>query len=249
MKLLDALRIDKGDVVAIVGAGGKTSLMWALAKALTKPVCLTTTTKLAYEESLGGLAHLSFAEFEQQSENFPNKKEIILVTNSLDDKKQKWLGLSPSQAGELISACRQKKVTCLIEADGARHLSLKAPARWEPVIPDQVDLVIVVVGLSVIGKPLNAETVFRHEIFSQLTGLHPEEPVQFEHILRMLNHPEGGLKGKPPNCRAAVVFNQTDAYSLTPVELDLAKITLRKNYSTAILTSLRTDPEQCEVIF
>lgn len=249
MKILDALRIDKGDVVAIVGAGGKTSLMLDLARTTHKPVCLTTTTKLAFEESLDGLTHLSFTEFEQLRENFSNETKIILVTNSLDDKKQKWLGLSIGQVEKLISICRLKEVTCLVEADGARHLSLKAPARWEPVIPDQVDLVIVVVGLSVIGKPLNAETVFRHEIFSQLTGLHPEEPVQFEHILRMLNHPEGGLKGIPPRSRAAVVFNQADAYSLKPEELDLVKIALKENYSTAILTSLRTDPEQCEVIF
>ena len=249
MTIIEALRIEIGEIVAIVGAGGKTSLLFALAGAAYKPVCLTTTTKLMREEGQGIAEHILFSDFATDTGKSFKRAEISLVTNSLNEGNHKWLGLSLSQAAELISACKQAVVTCLIEADGARHLALKAPAEGEPVIPPLVDLVIVVVGLSAIGRPLNNGTVFREDIFSKLTGLPLGEPILLEHILRMLNHPEGGLKGIPPNSRAAVVFNQADAYSLMPEEKDMIRETLQGRYSAAILTSLRTDSENSEVIF
>ena len=248
MTIIEALRIEKGEIVAIVGAGGKTSLLFALAGAAYKPVCLTTTTKLMREEGQRIAEHVLFSDFATDPWKSFKRSEISLVTNSLKEGNHKWLGLSLSQADQLISFCRHKDITCLIEADGARHLPLKAPAEWEPVIPPMVDLVIVAVGLSAIGRPLNAGTVFREDIFSKLTGLPLGEPILLEHILRMLNHPEGGLKGIPPNSRAAVVFNQADAYSLMPEEKDMIRETLQGRYSAAILTSLRTDSENCEVI-
>ena len=248
MKIIEALRIASGDAVAIVGAGGKTSLMLVLAEAAPKPVCLTTTTKLAREECQGDFNHSLFSEFEIDPAVSLDGAKINLVTNPLDSSGQKWLGLSLSQAEQLIVHCKSSDILCLIEADGARHLSLKAPAAWEPVIPEQVDLVIVVVGLSVIGKPLNAETVFRPELFSNLTGLPIGAPIQLDHIVSMLNHPEGGLQGMPQKSRAAVVFNQADAYSLKPDELNLVQRTLRDHYSTEILTRLQIDSQCCEVI-
>jgi len=249
LKIIEALRIAKGEAIAIVGAGGKTSLMFALANAALKPVCLTTTTKIERKEAEGDIHHLMFSEFEIQGENAFDYAKINLVTNPLDKNSQKWSGLSLRLADHLISTCQLKSVTCLIEADGARHLSLKAPATWEPVIPKLVNRVIVVVGLSVIGKPLNAQTVFRPELFSILTGLPLSAPIQLEHIVCMLNHPEGGLKGIPASSKAAVVFNQSDAYCLKPGELDLVCGELHDHYSNAILTSLRLDSEHCEVIF
>ena len=248
MKINEALRIEKGNAVAIVGAGGKTSLIFALAEAAHKPVCLTTTTKFMREEGLRINSHLMFSEFEIQAGLTCENAEINLVTNTLEDYSQKWLGLSLSQADTLISICKQQKVTCLIEADGARHLPLKAPTAWEPVIPEQVDLVIVVVGMSAIGKPLTGEYVFRPELFSNLTGLPIGSPIQLDHIVSMLNHPEGGLQGIPQKSIAAVVFNQADAYSLNPEELNLVRLALHDHYSTAILTRLQIDSQCCEVI-
>jgi len=248
LKIIDALRVANHEAVAIVGAGGKTRLMFVLAEAAPKPVCLTTTTKLAREECQGDFNHSLFSEFEVDPAASLDGAKINLVTNPLDSSGQKWLGLSHSQAEQLIVYCKSSDILCLIEADGARHLSLKAPAAWEPVIPDQVDLVIVVVGLSVIGKPLNAETVFRPELFSNLTGLPIGAPIQLDHIVSMLNHPQGGMQAIPQKSSAAVVFNQADAYSLKPDELNLVQRTLRDHYSTAILTRLQIDSQRCEVI-
>lgn len=248
MKIIEALRIERGEIVAIVGAGGKTSLMFALAKVADKPVCLTTTTKLMREEGQGIAEHTLFTDFATDPGKSFRQAEISLVTNSLTESTQKWQGLSLLQVDELISFCKQEKVTCLIEADGARHLPLKAPEEWEPVIPELVDKVIVVVGLNAIGKPLCAETVFREDIFSELIGLPLGEPIWLEHIIRMINHPAGGLKGIPLTSKAVAVFNQADAATLTQGDQDLIRVTLQKSYFAAILTGLQSDFENCEVI-
>lgn len=248
MKIIEALRIEKGDAVAIVGAGGKTSLLFSLADALSKPVCLTTTTKLMFEEGHLASEHVLFPDFESSIAKNIDSTKTILITNPQNSTGKKWLGLSPAEVDHVMSCCRQKDVTCLIEADGARHLSLKAPADWEPVIPGQVDLVIVVVGLSALGKPLDPKTVFRPEIFSQLTGLPFGETIRLEHVLKMLTHPKGGMKDIPSNSRAAIVFNQTDSYSINTQELALINHALNDRFFGAILTCLQKDPEHCEVI-
>jgi hypothetical protein len=54
-------------------------------------------------------------------------------------------------------------------------------------------MVIVLVGCSVLGKPLNEETVHRAQIFSSLSGLKMNEPIGLAAIVRMLIHTLGGL--------------------------------------------------------
>jgi len=248
IKIIDALRVAKGEVVAIVGAGGKTSLMFALANALPKPVCLTTTTKLGYQEGIGFFPHQLYSEAMRiESETF-EPVGALMITNPTDESGQKWLGLLPEQASRLIQICREKGVICLIEVDGARRCSLKAPAAWEPVIPARTDWVAVVVGLSVIGKTLREGVVFRPELFSALTGCSLGAPIQIKHILRMLNHPEGGLKGVPPGSRVVAVFNQADAYALSAGERAVIQETLSSRYSAALLTALRSNPTRCEAL-
>lgn len=249
MKITEALRVEKGDIVAIVGAGGKSSLMFALAEALPKPVCLTTTTKIGYSEGFGAFNHLEFSNFINRGGEAFSDGVVTLVTNPTDTTRQKWLGLSLPEAENLIATCKQGGVTCIIEADGARCGSLKAPADWEPVIPDSTNLVVVLVGLSVIGKPLTDEYVFRPEIFSRLTDLNIGEPVLLEHVCRMLSHEKGGLKGVPEGGRAAVVFNQADLCPFKPEDNALVETYLREKFSAAITTSLRNDRENCGVIF
>ena len=249
LKIVEALRVDMQNAIAIVGAGGKTSLMFALAEAAGKPVCLTTTTKLAREEGLWLENHFLLSENNTQIVDALQRGENTLVTNGLNASGEKWLGLSAPEISTLQDICQQVGALMLIEADGARRLSLKAPGEQEPVIPGFVSQVIVVVGLSAIGKPLDEQHVFRSERFSSLTGLPLGEPVSLVDILKMLTHPEGGLKGVPPDSETVVVFNQADTYDVHPNELDLIGEALGEKFSSTLITSLRTDPENCEVIF
>ncbi len=249
MKITEALRVDKQNAIAIVGAGGKTSLMFSLAACASRPVCLTTTTKIAREEGSRAANHILFVDFSLSSIDQLRLEKLTLVTNGLNPSGDKWLGLSYPEISQLFQNCQQGDTLLIIEADGARRLPLKAPAEYEPVIPDWVSLVIVVVGLSAIGKTLDEEHVFRPERFSEVSGLALGELVRLEHILKMLTHPDGGLKEIPSGCKAIIVFNQSDVYDVDSLEIDLIKAALRGKYISALLMSLRSDPGEAIVIF
>ncbi len=100
----------------------------------------------------------------------------------------------------------------IIEADGARKLPVKAPADHEPPIPDFVDTVITVIGLSGLGKPLDSDWVHRPEIYSSLVGLPLGARLESEHLVKELTSPQGGLKNIPPGARKILLINQIDSF-------------------------------------
>ena len=57
----------------------------------------------------------------------------------------------------------------LIEADGAKHYSLKYPAEHEPVIPAEATDVILVLGTWDLGKSCQ-DVIFRFDRMAELTG-------------------------------------------------------------------------------
>ncbi len=78
-------------------------------------------------------------------------------------------------------------MTLLIEADGSRQKALKAPNEHEPVIPEFTDAVIVVAGLSGLGKSLNEKHVHRPQLFSTLSGLPLDDSITPDALIRVFN--------------------------------------------------------------
>ncbi|MEL7625872.1 MAG: selenium cofactor biosynthesis protein YqeC [Anaerolineaceae bacterium] len=198
----------QGKSIAIVGAGGKTTLMRYLAHYLKGIVVSTASTKLAADDGKFFDSHFIWEEGIELVPEFYTSAGKILVTGKLVEiaGQDKLSGLTNEQLIILKDYCDQKQIPLIIEADGAKRRPLKAPATWEPVIPEFTDLVIVVVGLKGLMKPLNEENVFRSQIFSQLTGLKMGEAVELEAVLRFLKHPAGGLKGIPKSAKRIVLF-------------------------------------------
>jgi molybdenum cofactor cytidylyltransferase len=114
----------------------------------------------------------------------------------------------------------------LIEADGSRGLPLKAPADWEPPIPDFVDTVIVTAGMSGLGKHLMGEWVYRPEDFGKLAGLELEQPIGLQEAARVLLHAQGGLKNIPAQARRVALLNQADSLELREEAAKLAQLLL-----------------------
>jgi molybdenum cofactor cytidylyltransferase len=107
----------------------------------------------------------------------------------------------------------------IIEADGARTLPLKAPADHEPVIPDSTTLVVPVVGIDVVGQPLDDAHVHRPRRVAALTGAVEGRPVTLEHIAQVLTHTQGGLKGVPEGARVVPLVNKAE----TPLRKERAR--------------------------
>ena len=127
----------------------------------------------------------------------------------------------------------------LIEADGSRQHPLKAPATHEPPIPDFVETVGVVAGLSGLGRPLTEDYIHRSEIFARLSGLAPGETVTPEALVRVLTHPAGGLKNIPPQAQRFVLLNQADTSKLQSMGGKMAQDLLAA-FDAVIVGSLET---------
>ena len=178
--LLEALAIDaeKISTIAVVGGGGKTSLIFRLMESFVsigKTVIVTTTTHMAYEPERPFVEDGNADKIRQDLERYH-----YTVAASLDREKGK-IGCLPE---EKLEELRGPADVLLIEADGAKRLPLKVPGEWEPVIPKFAELIIGVVGMDALGEPIQ-KTCHRPERVSDFLGKGMEEAVTEEDIVKI----------------------------------------------------------------
>jgi molybdenum cofactor cytidylyltransferase len=147
------------------------------------------------------------------------------------------MGIKPELMPGVREFVRSRGKFLLIEADGSRQRPLKAPADHEPVIPDFVDMVVVLVGLSGLGKPVREDWVHRPERFAELAGGTLGDPVTAEDLARVLNNPRGGLKSIPPGARRVALLNQADSVEIQTRAQHLASL-LAPAYHAVVISSL-----------
>ena len=113
-------------MVALVGAGGKTSTLYALARQAAdsgRTVVVTTTTHI--------LRHPGLPLVEEPT---PERLRAALAQHGVVTVGTVFRGDKLSGAGTPEELRRAADVV-LVEADGAKRLPLKAPAEYEPAIP------------------------------------------------------------------------------------------------------------------
>ena len=71
-------------------------------------------------------------------------------------------------------------------------------------------MVVVLAGLSRIGKRLNEENVHRPEWFQKYSSIEIGGEITPQAITQVLTHPQGGLKNIPDGARKIVLLNQAD---------------------------------------
>ena len=214
MQLIRALRLSQTSCIAIVGAGGKTTALFQIARQFNGPVILTATTHLGgWQIPLADQHIIASSPDDLAGIRFNG---VTLVTGPFrqDNRTE---GVDKDILFWLRAETKKLNIPLLIEADGSRQRPLKAPTVHEPAIPDFVDSVLVVAGLSGLGKPLTDETVHRPEIFAELSGLKINETITSEALIRVLIHPNGGLKSIPPQTRRMVLLNQADTPELQSI--------------------------------
>jgi probable selenium-dependent hydroxylase accessory protein YqeC len=211
--LLAALGLESCRLVSLVGAGGKTNLMFALAResvAAGGRVLVTTTTKIAADESetWPGFAAATATEFLDRARALlPTAGAVVAWSGETPDGECR-IGPAPEIIDEIAAAGWFDRI--VVEADGSRRLPLKVPAAHEPVVPAASDAQVCVAGLGGLGRPLDEDHVFRPGIWSKLTGLTPGQPVGAESLARAVVHPEGLAKGCPKGARLVLFLNRAD---------------------------------------
>lgn len=147
-KLYEAFGVDlfKKQVIAVVGAGGKTTSITYLAKELVdlgKRVVITTTTHMFLPKEYGVLEESQ----EQVLAMLEMKGLVVVGTPCKEDKITKV-------SEPFFQWLRTVADYVLVEADGSKRLPIKVPEKHEPVLPVDTDLLIIVAGLSCLNRPL-----------------------------------------------------------------------------------------------
>lgn len=174
LRLQHLLQIEpaKNRVIAFVGGGGKTTLIYELARELAgvgKQVLVTTTTHMKEPEKKWEADHTVGVPCEEQL--------------------GKIKGVSEEEYRKLKDRCD----ILLVEADGAKRKPLKAPAEHEPVIPKDADMVIGMAGASAIGKTIE-EGCHRAELVGKLLGKNITEVITVEDLVKVLKSEQGQKK-------------------------------------------------------
>lgn len=185
-------------MVALVGGGGKSSTMYAMAKQAAdsgRKAVVTTTTHILPHPSLplaGDLAQLAAL-----------LKKHRVVTLGAYDSRGKLTGAADP------AACLELADVVLIEADGAKLRPLKAPADHEPVIPPSCHAVIASAGLDSLGKPVE-EICHRPERVCALLGVEPDHKITPADVAAILSSPLGGRKDVGQAMAFRCLLNKAD---------------------------------------
>ena len=189
MKLFELLGVKPG-VTALIGSGGKTSLLYHLAGELMRKghkVVLTTTTHIRKPEQF------PFADTMEGAKAALQNGDAVCIGTEAEDGKL----TAPSFGGwEMLAEY------VLVEADGAKMLPLKAHAEHEPVIPAGCGNVICVVGASGFGEPIQM-AAHRPERYAELAGVGLAAKVTPEIAAAVI---------RAENLCTRVFLNQTDTF-------------------------------------
>jgi len=223
------IAVDSGDIVGIIGAGGKTTLMFELAHNLSvaRRVLITTTTKIYRPTPSLSCSVVVSATVDEalpllvaawQGSN-------IVVLAQGEDAEGKLLGIPLSWVAILTAAFPDG--TILVEADGAAGRLLKGHAPHEPVLPPETTIVVAMMGLGVIGKPLGSAYVHRPEIVAecgQTALLELVTPaIAAETVIRMLKV----AKAQARNARLVLWLNNTGPNGEKDVRLYAGRVVCR----------------------
>eukprot|EP00768_Dysnectes_brevis_P006897 gnl/Dysnectes_brevis/5617_a8178_424.p1 GENE.gnl/Dysnectes_brevis/5617_a8178_424~~gnl/Dysnectes_brevis/5617_a8178_424.p1 ORF type:complete len:275 (-),score=51.12 gnl/Dysnectes_brevis/5617_a8178_424:184-1008(-) len=268
---MDDLISHLGHRIAVIGSGGKTSSIKAIANHpshLSSTVFITTSTKMFKHEledmsdlliECTDMKHVLDSLTDDRDEDCPassHNKQIIAFGHTVSNGHACPPKVSRSISYPDIIMSIPDRYTVLVEADGSRDLPLKAHSctgeRQDPVIPAGTTGVLAVVGASVVNSRWE-EAVFRHAEAKELASEEAVLPsgdtdtssavVSICDVVNTVFHPSlGYFWNTPPTSRRAVLVNQTDTVSGEELEELVAMIKAADPTIHVYTASLRNSP-------
>ena len=203
-----------GALVSIIGAGGKTSLMFALAHTLAKRgynVLTTTSTKIfvpGTHQSPNLILTPDIKAFKTRMARLHSHPTHVTAGMGIDKKRGKLLGFTPEFLDKIHQLNRFDYI--FVEADGSRQKPVKASADHEPVLPAATTHLFHVSGLDALGCPLTSDHVHRPELMAKLLGFEPGRTLDPKSMARIIEREMGKALTRisPVECR--VLLNKAD---------------------------------------
>ena len=170
-------------IITFIGSGGKTSLIWLLARCLAgnpqRKILVTPSTKM-FPPSEKYYAHYFVKP--------PGAAEAGIT---LAGKYNRTTGKLESFALPELERSAALFDLVLIEGDGSRELPLKGWAEYEPVVPACTDYTIGIIPLWPLGMVLSEKIIFRLPEFCALCGAQPGDTLTPEHLAAVIGGNEG----------------------------------------------------------
>lgn len=189
---------EKGHIVSLVGGGGKTTLLYAMARLCAVRgwrVLVSTTTHIQRPQT-------GWARTTEERDALWNAGNYAVAGLPAENGKLK--SLPPEQ----LRCWMEGADAVFLEADGAKRLPCKVPAEHEPVLLPESDIILAVAGLSAVGKPLR-EVCFRLETACALLDAAPDTLLTPSLLAKLLADLEGGRKNVKDR-EFFTVLNQAD---------------------------------------
>lgn len=190
MVLNELFNIKSKDIISIVGAGGKTSLMFYLAEELRQgnKVLVTTTTKIFMPDK----EQYDFFAIEEGNKFhiYDNNSYGIYVLGGKVNEENKVEGISRNFLKSIVSCFDY----IFIESDGSKMKPIKGWNEWEPVIYEETTKTIGVLDIQVTGKRAKNNLVHRLDKFIELTSIEENEIITIAHLEKLITNKEGLFK-------------------------------------------------------
>ncbi len=165
-----------GDTVSVVGAGGKTSLIFYLANKVEGKVIVTTSTKMKYPND--------YRVIIDEKINFNAESEIIVTAKEVIDNKI-------TKVNEYIFINDMIDYT-FIEADGSKMKPLKGWGSHEPVIICESKKTIGIIDITTVGIEVCDDNIFRLDEFRKMTNT--GEYITIDNLADIVKNEDGLFK-------------------------------------------------------
>ncbi|MCG8619973.1 MAG: putative selenium-dependent hydroxylase accessory protein YqeC, partial [Desulfobacterales bacterium] len=184
----------------VVGGGGKTSLIFTLAREaaeMGKSVLVTTTTAMFNPKQIAREQSRDYHRlYTGPADDLPGHAcepgGILLAAAGINPEKKKLLGYTPQELQATFSATAFDLI--LIESDGARMRPVKAPADHEPVVPRETDTLIGCIGMDCLDHPIDEPYVHRPELLAEIGGQVVGDPLTEKTVVRLAGSAQGIFK-------------------------------------------------------
>ncbi len=239
--LSDLITFPAQSLISIVGAGGKTTTMYTLASELAqrgKRVITTTTTNIFFPQKGETDTLIVSPEtsrlLKMVNASWKQYQRITIAASPIGAGK--LAGLQPDQPYELLMKSGADVV--IVEADGARHHMIKAPAEHEPAVPPQTNVALLMMSAEAINQPLSGEIAHRPEMVAKVAGIDLGDVLTPEVVARIMMNEHGGRKSIPATATKYLLITHA-MENHRDVILELSKLTQHFPGITQVFYSAR----------
>lgn len=188
-RLAKIFNIDKGDIVSIVGSGGKTTLMLKLAQELRGRYRVMVSTSAKMLKPADEFYDYLYTDIESYRKSKSEKScGITVISKDINIEKQKLMGIDEEDLNELIPDFD----IILLEADGSKNLPVKGWKSHEPPVLKSTTKTIGVIPANFINKKAERHFIYGYDEFNMLTS--NSEYIDFEAIGRICSKRLGIFK-------------------------------------------------------